>query len=185
MRRLVLLGPPASGKGTQGRMLAEALRVPHVSSGQLLRRSVENGDPHGITAFVARGELVPDEVVEAVLRPALGEGFVLDGYPRTAVQASRLDDLLEELGAPLDAVVELVVNDEDLERRMDQRAEAEGRADDRPEVFRRRLDDYRGEIQGLRSHYADRLITVDGSGGVDEVFERLTAAGVSPLQNSQ
>src|SRR5690242_8423562 len=95
LRRLVILGPPASGKGTQGRRLAAHLEVPHISTGALLRRTIRDGDPHGVAALVDGGRRVPDDVVEAVLAPALGDAFLLDGYPRTARQADRLDQLLD------------------------------------------------------------------------------------------
>src|SRR6266702_2056080 len=104
-----MLGPPASGKGTQGVRLANEFGVPHISSGHLLRESMETGDPLGIGAMVARGELVPDELVQKLLAGALGEGFVLDGYPRTATQAGWLDRELAERGL-LEAAVEIAVD---------------------------------------------------------------------------
>src|SRR5919202_429295 len=109
-----MLGPPASGKGTQGERLARALGVPHVAVGSLLRRSIEDGDPYAIEEEVEHGELVSDDLVEELLAPALDTGFVLDGYPRTATQAKRLDRLLERLGLPLDVAVELDVDDATL-----------------------------------------------------------------------
>jgi adenylate kinase len=174
--RLVMLGPPASGKGTQGKRLALTIGVPHVSSGSLLRRSMAAGDPFGVGAMVSTGRLVPDDVVEALLEPALGEGFVLDGYPRTDVQAGRLDALLERLGRALHVAVELAVDDDRLIARMQHRASVESRSDDTPEVFERRLATYRAQIVGLRSAYAERLVTVDGDGNPDEVFAALLAA---------
>ncbi len=173
-RRYVILGPPASGKGTQGRRLAAHLGVRHVSTGQLLRRSIESGDPHGIAPFVAEGRRVPDEIVEAVLGPALEDGFILDGYPRTAHQAERLDQLLGDGG--VDGVIELFLEDETLTVRMVLRAEEEKRSDDTPEVFFRRLEDYRREEPEIRRYYDGRLITVDSSGDEDEVFSRLVDA---------
>jgi adenylate kinase len=173
MKRLVIMGPPASGKGTQGRRLAAMLGVPHVSSGHLLRRSMDRGDPYGVRPMVSAGIKVPDEVVEGLLIPALGPGFVLDGYPRTRRQAERLDHLLDDLGRPLDAVLELALDEEALMSRMARRAGAEKRSDDRPDVFLRRLEDYRAESAGIREHYGSRLIQVDGSGDPDEVFRQL------------
>jgi adenylate kinase len=175
-KRLVMLGPPAAGKGTQGARLAAMLGVPHISSGHLLRDSIEEGDPYGIQALVDSGHRVPDEIVEALLVPALGEGFVLDGYPRTAAQAARLDQVLAEKGQPLDAVVELRLEEDELNDRMAVRAETEKRADDHPDIFLRRLEDYRKQIPGLRGHYDGRLIVVDASGSPDEVFDRMLAA---------
>ncbi|MFL5799393.1 MAG: adenylate kinase family protein [Actinomycetota bacterium] len=172
-RRTVILGPPASGKGTQGRRLAAHLGVPHVSTGQLLRRSIDSGDPHQIAQMVAEGRRVADEVVEAVVKPALEDGFVLDGYPRTAHQAERLDHLL---GDRVDAAIELSLDDEILTVRMALRAEEERRSDDTPEVFFRRLEDYRREEPEIRRYYDRRLITVDSTGDEDEVFSRLVDA---------
>jgi len=147
-----------------------------VSSGQLLRRSMGSGDPFGVRALIAEGRLVPDEIVDALLEPRLGDGFILDGYPRTAVQAERLDALLARLENPLDTAVELVLDEGTLVARMMLRADAEHRVDDRPSVFLRRLEDYRESIAALREHYAGRLLSVDGAGSEDEVFDRLRSA---------
>jgi len=171
-----MLGAPASGKGTQGAMLAEALRVPHVSIGSLLRRSIDEGDPHGVSRWLDAGDLVPDEITEQLLFPELDEGFVLDGYPRSLHQAQRLDAHLEEVGRPLDAAVELVVPDGTLAARLSLRASEQRRSDDTPEVFLHRLEAYHSEAEKLREHYAGRLIEVDGVGSEDEVFERLWRA---------
>jgi adenylate kinase len=176
-----MLGPPASGKGTQGRRLAAHLAVPHLSTGSLLRRTIENGDPDRIATLVAEGHRVPDEVVEAVLEPALGDAFVLDGYPRTAHQAVRLDQLLRE--RPLDRAVELLLDEATLCARMFLRAETERRSDDSPEVFLRRLADYQREAPAIRRHYEGRIALVDSSGDEDEVFERmLRALGLEPAR---
>ena len=180
VKRVVMLGPPASGKGTQGIRLAAALGVPHISSGHLLRDSIAAGDPYGIWALVDSGRRVPDEIVEALLVPALGEGFVLDGYPRTARQAERLDQFLADRGLRLDAAVELGVREDVLAERMAFRAESERRSDDHPDVFLDRMEDYLHEIQGLRDHYDGRLVSIDGSGSPDEVFERILAALRNP-----
>lgn len=172
----MLLGPPASGKGTQGPRLAAFLGVPHVSSGHLIRDSMEAGDPHGIADLVVGGRLVPDAVVEALLAPALGPGFILDGFPRTAAQAARLDAMLDERGLSLDAALEIDVDDGALVARMAWRAGTEGRPDDVPEVFLLRLADYRAEIPALRAHYRERLVRLDGAGSPDEVFDRVLSA---------
>ncbi|MFN2591157.1 MAG: adenylate kinase family protein [Actinomycetota bacterium] len=174
--RIVMLGPPASGKGTQGIRLAQTFGVPHISSGQLLRRSMDEGDSLGIGAIVARGELVPDELVEHVVLPALGGGFVLDGYPRTQAQAARLDAELDRRGLPVEAAVEIDVYAEVLAERMALRAQIESRPDDRPDAFARRLEDYRAEAGALRRHYEGRFVTVDGNATPDEVQDRLVAA---------
>jgi adenylate kinase len=174
VKRIVMLGPPASGKGTQGERLAEHLGVPHVSTGELLRESIERGDPLGVKDTVGRGERVPDDVIEELLRPALADGFVLDGYPRSPRQAERLDRLLDDRG--VDAVVELEVDDTTLAARMGLRAKEEHRADDRPEVFVRRLEAYRRDTPPIREHYAERLRRIDGHGDEDEIFQRILSA---------
>lgn len=176
VRRIVMLGPPASGKGTQGIRLPAALGIPHISAGQLLRRSVEGGDPYGLADLLWKGELVPDDMVETLLVPALHDGFVLDGFPRTATQARWLDEILEARGWPVEAVVEIAVDPGVLAARMMLRSRQEGRADDQPEVFLHRLQEYEREAPMLRAHYGRLLITVDGVGSEDEVFQRLLSA---------
>ncbi|MDP9343255.1 MAG: nucleoside monophosphate kinase [Actinomycetota bacterium] len=176
LRRIVMLGPPASGKGTQGILLAAALQVPHVSAGQLLRRSVAEGDPYGLAELLSHGRLVPDDLVETLVVPALHGGFVLDGFPRTATQARWLDEVLEARGWPVEAVVEITVDPGTLAARMVLRSQFEKRADDRPEVFLHRLEEYQREAPMLRAHYGRQLITVDGEGSEDEVFQRVLRA---------
>ena len=171
-----MLGPPASGKGTQGALLAEALGVPHVSTGALLRRSIEQGDPHDVSRWLDEGDLVPDDITEELLFSSLGEGFVLDGYPRSVQQARRLDEFLQAEGRPLDGAVELVVPDGTLAARLSLRASEQRRSDDTPDVFIRRLRAYHVEIDVLREHYAGRLVQVDGTGSEDDVFRRLVRA---------
>jgi adenylate kinase len=171
-----MLGAPASGKGTQGERLAEWLGLSHVSAGDLLRRSIEEGDPFGIEEILDRGDLVPDEITQRLLFPELGEGFVLDGYPRSLDQALDLDRHLESVGRPLEGAVELVVPEETLAARVALRAREEGRADDTEEVFLHRLEEWRETAKALRRHYDDRLIQVDGTGSEDEVFDRLVKA---------
>lgn len=170
----MLLGPPGSGKGTQGTRLARDLGVDHVSSGDLLRASIDAGDPHGVAAIMRGGTLVPDEVLERVLLDTLPPGFVLDGYPRSAYQGAALDRAL----APEtpDRVLELAVDEEVLIPRLLARAVKHGRADDTPETIATRFEVYRDEIGDLRRHYGDRLIKVNGVGTQDEVFRRLLAA---------
>jgi adenylate kinase len=174
--RIVMLGPPASGKGTQSVRLAEEFDVPHVSSGHLLRESMEAGDPLGVAAIVSSGGLVSDEIVEELLWPVLGESFVLDGYPRTEKQAARLDDQLTALNRPLHAAVEIALDEAILAKRMALRAQLENRPDDRPDAFARRVEEYLAEAPALRAHYGDRLVVVDGDGTPDEVHAHLVAA---------
>ncbi|MFN2543233.1 MAG: adenylate kinase family protein [Actinomycetota bacterium] len=176
MERLTMLGAPASGKGTQGVRVAGALGVPHVSVGYLLRASIDAGDPFGIQETLDSGELVPDEITERLVFPELGDGFVLDGYPRSLHQAQRLDEHLEEIGLPLDAAAELDVPDGTLAARLSLRAQEERRSDDTPEVFLHRLAAYHREAEKLREHYEGRLIRLDGVGSEEDVFERILAA---------
>jgi adenylate kinase len=179
--RMVILGPPASGKGTQGELLAKRFDLPHVSTGELLRRSIVNdGDPHGVEDTVARGGLVAEDVIEKLMLPELGERFLLDGYPRSRAQADRLDRLLEERSWPIEAAVELVLSDEILAARMALRADQERRTDDRPEVFLRRLEEYNSDISALREHYDDILVSVDAEGEEEEILERIVT-GLRPL----
>ena len=174
--RIVLLGPPASGKGTQGRRLASELGVPHVSSGYLIRTSIREGDPEGLRTMVERGLMVPDRIVEKLLASSLEDGFILDGYPRTAAQAGWLDETGDQMGRPLDRVIEVAVDGDALVARMRGRAGAEKRSDDRLDVFLRRLDDYERQAPSIRQHYGERLIPVDGEGSQDQVYERLRSA---------
>src|SRR5438105_14552851 len=173
-RRLVILGPPASGKGTQGELLAKELDVPHIATGQLLREAIEeDGDPHAVRDTVSQGGRVPDAVIEGLLLPELGDRFLLDGYPRSPQQARRLDALLAARNRNLDAAIELRLDDETLVVRMVLRADAEHRTDDRPEVFLWRLEDYNRDIVALRRHYDGLLIPVDGHGSEEEVLIRI------------
>ncbi|HEY0333881.1 MAG TPA: adenylate kinase [Stenotrophomonas sp.] len=183
--RLVLLGPPGSGKGTQATRLKEKLRIPHISTGDLLRAEVAAGTPLGLQAkqVMARGDLVSDEILLGMLESRLGQpdvanGFILDGYPRNLVQAAALDGLLAKLGQPLDAVVQLDVATDLLVERIAGRAKAEGREDDNPESVRKRLQVYNDSTAPVIGFYGDRgtLARVDGVGDLDDVLGRITAA---------
>ena len=183
--RLVLLGPPGSGKGTQAARLKERLGVPHISTGDLLRAEVAAGSPLGLQAkeVMARGDLVSDEILLGMLEDRLARddvrnGFILDGYPRNLAQAGALDGLLERLGQPFDAAVQLAVDNELLIERLAGRAKDEGRADDNPDSVRKRLKVYDEQTAPVIAFYREhgQLTVVDGVGSLDEVFDRIMAA---------
>jgi adenylate kinase len=180
--RLVLLGAPGSGKGTQASRLREHLQVPHISTGELLRAAVKAGTPLGLQAkaVMEAGSLVSDEIVLGMLEERLtagdtGNGFILDGYPRNLVQANALDGLLKKLAQPVDLAVQLDVDTELLIDRLAGRAQAEGRADDSPDAVRNRLKVYNDATAPVVDFYRNsgRLACVDGVGGMDEVFSRI------------
>ncbi len=175
--RIVLLGPPGAGKGTQAVKLAENLGVPHISTGELFRHNISNGTPLGVRAkhYLDAGELVPtsltNDLVDDRLNDAdVADGFILDGFPRTIDQATALHDMLERRGLKLDAVVEFRVPEEVLVERL----AARGRADDTEDVIRNRFRVYRDETAPLLDYYESEqeLLTVDAVGSLDEVFSR-------------
>ena len=183
--RLVLLGAPGSGKGTQAARLEEHLQVPHVSTGDLLRAEVAAGSKLGMAAkeVMARGELVSDDILLGMLedrfsRPDTAGGFILDGYPRNLAQAGALDALLARIGQPMDFAVQLDVPTELLVERIAGRAKAEGRADDNPESVRTRLDVYDKQTAPVVEFYRQhgQLTMVPGVGSLDEVFTRILEA---------
>jgi adenylate kinase len=180
-----MLGAPGAGKGTQAVRIAEAHDVPHISTGEMLRRAIAAGTELGqkVKEVVESGALVPDELMIEVIRERLGEpdakeGFVLDGFPRTIGQAEALDSLLVELGRPLENVLELALDEEVAVQRMLGRAVEQGRADDTIEVIRNRFDVYRRQTEPLSDHYRRQgiLIVVDAAPGIDEVFAMIERA---------
>ncbi|NYZ63384.1 adenylate kinase [Luteimonas deserti] len=183
--RLVLLGAPGSGKGTQATRLKEHLQVPHISTGDLLRAEVAAGTPLGLEAkaIMARGDLVSDDILLGMLEDRFSRedtraGFILDGYPRNLAQAAALDALLRKLGTPFDAAVQLEVDNEQIIARLAGRAQAEGRADDSPDSVRHRLDVYDRQTAPVIAFYRDhdQLTVVDGVGSLDDVFVRIVTA---------
>jgi adenylate kinase len=177
--RVVLLGPPGAGKGTQAQKLAEKLGIPQISTGELFRRNIDNGTKLGLEAkrYLDAGDLVPSDLTNALVGDRMGEpdaagGFILDGYPRSLEQAKALDDMLERCQAKVDAVLELRVSQDELFARLKGR----GRADDTDDVILNRMNVYRDETAPLLEYYRGELQTVDAVGTVDEVFARALQA---------
>src|SRR4249919_1200748 len=186
--RLVLLGAPGSGKGTQAAKLRDHLQVPHISTGELLRAAVAAGTPLGLQAkaVMAAGNLVSDEIVLGMLedrftQPDSRNGFILDGYPRNLAQANALDALLTRIRQPIDLAVQLEVGTELLVERLAGRAQAEGRADDSPDAVRNRLKVYDEQTAPVVDFYRNqgKLAHLDGVGSLDAVFTRIIEA-ISP-----
>jgi adenylate kinase len=177
--RVVLLGPPGAGKGTQAEKLAEKLQIPHLSTGQLFRDNINSGTELGLEAkrYLDAGDLVPSELTNKLVddrltNPDTDDGFILDGYPRSVGQAKALHDMLERRGTQLDAVLEFRVPEDVLLERLKGR----GRADDNDNVILNRMKVYRDETAPLIEYYTDELKTVDAVGTVDEVFARALQA---------
>ncbi|WP_353710380.1 adenylate kinase [Arthrobacter sp. K5] len=178
MTRILLIGPPGSGKGTQAHRLSGQLHIPEISTGDMFRSHLANGSPLGreIKEFLDAGNLVPDNLTTAMLRERLQErdarnGFLLDGYPRTVSQMDDLDGILDAAGTSLDAVVEITAHDDEIVRRLLLRSDAEGRSDDTEEVIRHRLELYRQETEPVIERYGRRalLVSVDGTADIDAV----------------
>ncbi|WPF81581.1 adenylate kinase [Sanguibacter sp. 4.1] len=185
--RIVLLGPPGAGKGTQAARLAESLQIEAISTGDIFRSNIKGETELGLLAqqYTAKGELVPDEVTNAMVRDKLAskvaageQGFILDGYPRNVAQVAELDTILTDLGLTLDGAVEITADPEIVVERLLGRAEIEGRADDTEPVIRHRLSVYAEQTAPIARLYAERgaLAQVDGIGSVDEVTTRLLGA---------
>ena len=182
MIRLLLIGPPGAGKGTQAALLAKRYSIPAISTGDIFRENVANETPLGMEAkgFMDRGEYVPDSLTNALVRDRLSQpdaaaGFLLDGYPRTIDQVHELDDVLHENGTKLDVVVQLTADSDELVTRLSLRASQQGRTDDTPDVIRKRQDVYEEQTAPLIDVYAARglVAMVDGLGAVDEVTARI------------
>ena len=183
--RLLILGPPGAGKGTQATRIAEHYGIPAISTGDIFRSHIKAGTELGrqVVAITSAGGYVSDEITNALVDDRLDQedavgGFLLDGYPRTVAQVEHLDGHLDETGHALDRVIELVVDDEVVVGRLLRRAEIEGRADDTEEVIRERMAIYHRETRPLSEAYAERglLVEVDGEGSMDEVFDRIVRA---------
>lgn len=182
MIRLLLIGPPGAGKGTQAAKLASRLAIPAISTGDIFRENVRGETPLGLEAkaFMDRGEYVPDSLTNALVRDRLNQedalaGFLLDGYPRTIDQVEELDDILKAADKKLDVVVQLTADSEELVRRLTGRAAEQGRSDDTPDVITRRLAVYEEQTAPLIDVYAARglVAKVNGLGEIDEVTSRI------------
>ncbi len=183
--RLVLLGPPGAGKGTQAARLAAHYGIPAISTGDIFRANIAEATPLGVQVkgILDSGGYVSDDITNAMVRDRIGQedargGFLLDGYPRTRAQVTELDAMLAEDGHSLDAVVELTVDPDEVVGRLLRRAVTDGRADDTEEVIRRRQQVYAEETAPLTSVYGERglLVRVDGMGEVEDVTARLVTA---------
>lgn len=183
--RLLIIGPPGAGKGTQSVLIAQKLEIPAISTGDIFRYNVKNETELGQKAksYMDAGEYVPDSLTNELVRDRLGHddagtGFLLDGYPRTKAQVETLDEILAEQSVSLDGVILLEANQDELVSRLANRAKEQGRTDDSEEVIRHRLDLYLEETAPLVNLYSERgiLAKVDGLGEIDEVTERIDAA---------
>ncbi|AFM06750.1 adenylate kinase [Corynebacterium pseudotuberculosis] len=177
--RLVLLGPPGAGKGTQAAILSEKLGIPHISTGDLFRANIGEGTPLGIEAkqYIDNGKLVPTDVTACMVKSRLEEedakdGFLLDGFPRTVEQAEILEGFLEEFGTTLDGVINYQVSEDVVVERM----LARGRADDNESTIRTRLQVYREETAPLIDHYGEQIIAITAEGTVEDINSRTLEA---------
>lgn len=183
--RLIMMGPPGAGKGTQAKYIAEHFKIPAISTGDIFRANVSQGTELGVEAkrYMDAGDYVPDEVTNKMVRNRIDEsdavsGFLLDGYPRTVAQVEELDGMITFTGHQLDAVVVLTVDEDEIVERLLQRAQTEGRADDTEDVIRRRQEVYAEQTEPLIEVYRGRglLIEVDGMGEVADVTQRIFEA---------
>ena len=183
--RMVLLGPPGAGKGTQAARIAERLGVPAISTGDIFRANVAGATELGTQAkaYMDKGEYVPDSITNAMVADRIAQadcetGFLLDGYPRTTAQVGELDSMLKDSGLALDVVVEITADAEAVVARLLKRAGEQGRADDTEPVIRRRLEVYAESTAPLADLYAERdlLVQVDGMGEIDVVTDRIMEA---------
>lgn len=182
--RLILLGPPGAGKGTQGHRISEKYRIPEISTGDMLRAAVRDGTELGQEAkrYMDRGALVPDSVMIGIVRDRLLQddarhGFILDGFPRNVAQAEALHNILREHASPLDHVMSIQVDETELLRRLASRRELEGRQDDTDETIRHRLEVYQHETEPLIAYYQQTglLRPIHGIGTIEEIFQRIVA----------
>ena len=183
MLNIVLFGPPGAGKGTQANLLIEKYNLVHLSTGDILRGEIAAGTKLGLEAksLMDRGDLVPDEVVIGMISSKLDNnpnvnGFIFDGFPRTAAQATALDNLLAEKGTSISAMLSLKVEDEELIRRLLSRGESSGRSDDQDEsIIANRINEYNNKTAPLKEYYSaqNKLSEIEGDGTVEDIAEKL------------
>jgi adenylate kinase len=183
--RIIIMGPPGAGKGTQAKHLAQHFGIPAISTGDIFRANVALATPLGLDAkrYLDAGEYVPDEITNDMVRDRIGEpdaanGFLLDGYPRTLAQVDELDGMIKVTGHRLDVAISLVVDEDEIVKRLLQRAQVEGRSDDTEDIVRRRQEIYLEQTAPLIDAYGKRglIVEVDGLGEVGEVTERILSA---------
>ncbi|UAJ78732.1 adenylate kinase [Leifsonia sp. ZF2019] len=197
MTRLLIVGPPGAGKGTQASRITTAYGIPDISTGDIFRANIKNETPLGlqVKAIVDAGDYVPDSLTNQLVTDRLGEddaanGFLLDGYPRTLAQVDYLDEMLAAQGQKLDAVIQLVADQDEIVARLTKRALEQGRADDSEDAIRHRQEVYLRETSPLVDVYRTRglLVEVDGLGGIDEVAARVRSAlaerGIEPISET-
>ena len=195
--RLIILGPPGAGKGTQAAKIADKFGIPAISTGDIFRANIKNETPLGqqVKAIVDAGDYVPDSLTNQLVTDRLAEddaqdGFLLDGYPRTLEQVTYLDDLLASKGQELAAVIQLVADQDEIVARLTKRAQEQGRADDSEDAIRHRQEVYLRETSPLIDVYRQRglLVEVDGLGAMDDVASRIRSAlaerGIQPLEGA-
>jgi adenylate kinase len=193
LTRLLIVGPPGAGKGTQASRITSVYGIPDISTGDIFRANIKNATPLGVQvkAIVDAGDYVPDSLTNQLVADRLGEddakdGFLLDGYPRTLAQVDYLDELLGSQGQKLDAVIQLVADQDELVARLTKRAQEQGRADDSEAAIRHRQEVYLRETSPLIDVFRERglLVEVDGLGEIDQVGDRIRAAlaerGIAP-----
>lgn len=185
MKRIIFIGPPGAGKGTQAARIKDSYSIPWISTGDMFRDAIRNGTPMGkqAKAYVDSGALVPDDIVvgltlERLSQPDCDKGFLLDGFPRTEIQADALHKALDVVGSDIDLVVHLMVEEDELVQRLLERGRVEGRTDDTEDTIRHRLAVYKDETEPVVGYYRDAGICadVDGRGDFDAVFARISDA---------
>ena len=191
MTRMLIIGPPGSGKGTQAERISERLGIVAISTGDIFRANVKGGTPLGLEAkeYIDNGDFVPDSVTNKMVRDRLMQedatsGFLLDGYPRTTCQVDELDDILASGDQVLDVVLQLTADDEELVSRLLHRAKETGRSDDNEAVIRHRLDLYHEQTEAVVAKYTERgiLTKVDGLGRIDDVTDRVMRSLERPVK---